>query len=252
MRKRLFTLIELLVVIAIIAILASLLLPALNRARSRARDLTCSSNLKQIGTMMSMYVEQNGDIVPAVSRNFPTSANLYAGKWQDVLAATFLADVPFSGNTRYYDNCALKVVGEGGLCLPRGVLACPSSEPFSPTKSRIHYGINKGSEGKRAGFASAVGGPDMKVTRIKRPSERAAMFDIAIWLPYSPEPGAIEKSGMVTSTAAGAGIWRHGGNSGANVCFADGHVTFVRERNIPLNYYYNSSLGYFWSTSAGI
>ena len=61
-----FTLIELLIVIAIIAILAALLLPALNKARQKANSIRCISNTKQLGTSMQMYVDDNNGWFPTI------------------------------------------------------------------------------------------------------------------------------------------------------------------------------------------
>lgn len=75
MKKRSFTLIELLVVIAIIAILAAMLLPALSKARAKARSNSCMNCLKQIGTAFMMYAEDNKGNYPAYWNNTTNNSN---------------------------------------------------------------------------------------------------------------------------------------------------------------------------------
>ena len=89
--KRNFTLIELLVVIAIIAILAAMLLPALNQARERAKAIKCVSNIKQSGTALSLYANDFGSRLPGAAQQWGTSYR----PWGDVLMRVcgYLGDV---------------------------------------------------------------------------------------------------------------------------------------------------------------
>src|SRR5271154_7114699 len=74
-----FTLIELLVVIAIIAILASMLLPALARAKQKAQRISCINNLKEVGTAYRIWSNDNGD-------KFPAQQTVALGGWSDYVA----------------------------------------------------------------------------------------------------------------------------------------------------------------------
>ncbi|MCS6884627.1 MAG: DUF1559 domain-containing protein [Abditibacteriales bacterium] len=119
--RRGFTLIELLVVIAIIAILAAILMPVFARAREKARQASCMSNMKQLGTAVAMYTQDYDE-------TFPMSVYLSRNASNQLCAMTFLGAVePYIKNRQVYQcpsepqaldiDAAFRLLGlPGGEC----------------------------------------------------------------------------------------------------------------------------------------
>ena len=208
-RRRLrhkFTIIELLVVIAIIAILASLLLPALNAAKESGRITQCLSNLRQVGIITYNYAdEQNGYIYPAM---------LDTGMWTHIM----LRSGVFEGIPTYpkYDTAP-------AYFRPK-IMACPTRYQTMPDFSlninlKLHYGINL----YLAGFNHAgLGTPEPipKLSTINMPSSRFILT---------------ETDGYCFTYPGGGGTnyfldYRH--NGGLNLLFVDGHTAF-RKQPLP-------------------
>ena len=205
---RIFTLIELLIVIAIIAILAGMLLPALNAAREKARAIKCAGNLKQYGMAIAMYAHTYQDYLLIQNPvNHKTGTIGYIYQWGG-----------------YIQTELMPKMREADWKAGRSINSCPSRNKnygaalTGYEQEAISYAHNTLALGSQAQGAN----PDAthKMSRLKQPAFYVGFCDSEVWCIGSS--GVLAKGRWNGSKEYDYVSFRHGNRS--NAVFIDGHA----------------------------
>ena len=229
--KAYFTLIELLVVIAIIAILAGMLLPALNNARQRAIIISCTNNFKQLSFCVLNYVNEENSKFPV---NYSTKG--YSAWYTRVKA--YLPENYCSTRTTSYPN-GHNLVAWGTAKGVNNALACPAYFAHKPVGDNYSNALN----GNYFHDSIAEGFSLINMAKIRKPS---GLF----WFGeprYNHGAGygisGIE-SGYASSTLSTETTPRHG--DVMSCLFTDGHVEARTKHSLPENSAAGDAGKQFW------